>query len=1076
MSTKLRGLLVFCGILLGGILFAQEKTVTGTVTDANGFSLPDVSVKSSSGEEVFTDMDGNYSIQANEGDVLTIESLGLEIVTVVVGAGNAYNATLRDSDAIELEGAVVTALGITREKKSLGYSSQKLDAEQVNSVPTNNFLNNLSGKVAGMEIKTNNNFGGSTNVILRGNKSLTGTNQALIVVDGVPVNSGNLNNTDAARARDGIDFGNGTSDIDPNNIESINVLKGASASALYGSLASNGVIMITTKKGKRNQDLGITLNSTVSVGSIDRETFPGYQKLYGQGYAGPDSFYIQDVNGDGMDDVLSPTLDDASYGAPFDPDLLVYQWNAFAVGNANFGMPTPWVAAKNDPSEFFNNSYSYVNSVNLNGGDDKSTYNLNVTNNYETGIMPNSRLNKNIISGNFSRDFSDKFNVSTTISFSDQSTIGRNSVGYGDNVVTGFRQWWPVNVDVKELRQEYFRNRQNVAWNMSSPTEGNFAGEYWNNPYWDRYENYSTDDRTRFIGTVAMSYDVTENFNILGRATMDYLNSRRDIRKAVGSHSEEFGVAQAAGGETSGYWLWTDNVMIQTYDLIATYDWSISDNFGANILGGINFINQHTESSENSTSGGLIIPGQYSVFNSVSYFPGIENDVKGQKLGIYGQASFDYANTLFLEGTVRRDESTALLLGDYSYIYYSAGASFVFSELFESDWFNFGKLRASYADVGNDPGYGRKGSSISNGVFNGTPMADNSATFVDQKVLKPEHQKSIEVGFEASMFKKRVSIDLSLYKTNTEDLLFNVPQSPATGYSFSLINAGETENKGIEVALGLVPLRTENFEWSINVNWAKNENKLLSLDSGRDNLLLATFQHASLNATVGEAYGTFRGTGYVYNENGERVVDEDGYYLRETDQVIGNIQADWTGGIYNNFRYKNFSLGFLIDVKKGGDVYSLDQDYGGYSGIYANTAGLNDLGNPVRNSLEDGGGIILPGVKEDGTPNDVRIDGSTAGGIFGSDGAYPQEEFVYDGSYVKLREAKISYTLPERLLRNTFVKGATLSALGTNLWIIDKNLPDADPEAGTSSGNIQGFQSGVMPTTRVISFNVKLNF
>ncbi|PZU12826.1 MAG: SusC/RagA family TonB-linked outer membrane protein, partial [Chryseobacterium sp.] len=332
---------------------------------------------------------------------------------------------------------------------------------------------------------------------------------------------------------------------------------------------------------------------------------------------------------------------------------------------------------------------------------------------------------------------------------------------------------------------------------------------------------------------------------------------------------------------------------------------------------------------------------------------------------------------------------------------------------------------------------------------------------------------------ETSMFKRRVTLDVSLYKTNTKDLLFSVPQSPSTSYSFSLINAGETQNKGVEVALGIVPIKSSDFQWDINVNWSKNKNTVVALNQGRNNLQLASFQETTLNATVGEAYGTFRGTGFVYDANGNKVVDDDGHYLVATDRVLGNIQADWMGGVYNTFRYKNFSLGFLIDVKKGGSVYSLDQSYGGLTGIYAYSAGLNDLGNPVRNPLTNGpnsGGIILPGVKQDGTPNDVRIDASYAGGAYGTDAGIPQEAFIYDASYVKLREAKISYTLPSDLLKNTFIKGMTLSLLGQNLWIIHKNLPDADPEAGTSSGNIQGFQSGVMPSTRIYSFNVKLDF
>lgn len=991
--------------------------------------------------------------------------------SLAIAQAQQKNDTVRTQD---IEGVVVTALGIKREKKSLGYASQTLDAEKVNSVPTNNFINNLSGKVAGMEIKNNGNFGGSSNIVLRGTKSITGDNQALIVLDGVPIISGNLNSSDASRGRDGFDFGNATADIDPNNIESINVLKGAAATALYGSMASNGAVIITTKKGKRNKSLGLSLSSTVSVGEIDKKTFPKYQNQYGGGYGGEDSFLSGDVNLDGVDDLIAPTGDDASYGPRFNPNLLVYQWDAFVPGDPNYGKATPWVAPKNNPTKFFQNSLSFVNSFNLNGGDELNTYNLTITNNYETGVLPNSRLNKNMLSGSYSRKFSDNFTARTFLTFNDQTTIGRNSVGYGDNILTGFRQWYPLNVDILQLRDTYFRTRQNYTWNMNDALGGDLSPAFWNNPYWDRYENYSSDDKTRLITGAELSYDVTSKLNILGRATIDYTGSKQEIRKAAGSHAEEFGLSQA--DETSGYWVYDDTIMRQTYDLIGRYTWNISDKMNALFIAGGQFMDQHQRSMENSTTGGLIIPGLYSIANSRAYFPPIETNIRGQKAGVYAQASFDFDKFLFLEGTIRNDTSSALPKANRNYTYYSLGSSFVFSELIKNNWLSFGKVRLSYAEVGNDMPFGRPGFFANRGTTGGLPMADINTTYVDFDALKPERQKSWEVGLEASMFKRRVSLDVSLYKTNTQDLLFSVPQSPSSKYSFSLVNAGETENKGIEVALGLVPLKSKDFQWDINLNWARNRNMVVALNQGRENLQLASFQETSLNATVGEAYGTFRGTGYVYDANGNKVVDEDGYYLVATDKVLGNIQPDWIGGVYNTFRYKNFSLGFLIDVRKGGSVYSLDQSYGSYTGLYEYTAGLNDLGNPIRNSLATGGGIILPGVKQDGTPNDVRIDASVAGGAFGTDAGLPQEAFIYDASFVKLREAKISYSLPSDLLKNTFIKGLTFSLLGQNLWIIHKNLPDADPEAGTSSGNIQGFQSGVMPTTRIYSFNVKLDF
>lgn len=1078
-TQYMRRILLLTMLLLVGnfLLLAQTKSITGTVRDDMGSPVPFATIsEKGTRNAVSADAEGNFSIAVKPGTTLEISATGFQTQTATASQAPLLIA-LKPGEGQLIEEVVVTALGISREKKALGYSSQQIDGAAVNARPTNNFLNNLSGRIAGLDIKANSNFGGSTNIVLRGIKSISYNNQALIVVDGVPIANTNLNLNDAARGRDGVDFGNSASDIDPNNIESINVLKGAAATALYGSQASNGALIITTKKGKKNQRLGVTLNTTFSVGTIDKTTFPTYQKEYGEGYS--PVFRNVDVDQDGTADKLVRTGDDASYGPRFDPGTMVYQWNAFAPGNPNFGKPTPWVAAANDPSTFFKKAITAINSVNFNGGGDNATYNFTYTNHYETGVMPNSRLTKNMLNGNFSREFGKGFKTTAFATFLDQSAIGRNSVGYNDNTLTGFRQWWPVNVDIKELEQEYMRDHDNVTWNMTSPQTGNIAPAFWNNPYWDRYENYPADDRTRVLTGANLSWDITPDFNILGRVTIDYSTSKQEVRKAIGSHAEEFGVAQAPAGESSGYWLFTNKFLQQTYDLIGTYDWQINNDFSANFLLGGTFIKSHQEDFQASTTGGLVIPKLYTLGNSVGYFPPIQGDVTLEKTGYYAQASADYKKTVFLEGTVRRDESTALPEDNRSYFYFSVGSSFVFSELLKkngtADWLDFSKLRLSYAGVGNDLPPGLPGFKVNNGLIGGYPMADNSTTYVDFESLRPERQKSLEVGLEATMLKKRLTLDLSLYKTNTTDLLFSVPQSTSTGYSFSLVNAGETENRGIEVALGITPVRNNDFEWKININWAKNQNRVVALNEGRENLQLANFQMTSLNATVGQPYGTFRGTDYVYKD-GKPVVNEDGIYLQAQDQILGNIQPKWIGGIYNKLQYKNLALGFLVDMKQGGSVFSLDQAYGQSTGLYPNTAGLNDLGNPLRAPLDEGGGIILPGVKEDGSPNDIRVDAS-AYGVLGGDGAYPNKAFIYDASYVKLREASIAYTLPAQLFKSGgFVKGATFGLVGNNLWIIHKNVPYADPEAGTSSGNIQGYQSGVMPVTRVFSFNAKLNF
>ncbi|MDX6182147.1 SusC/RagA family TonB-linked outer membrane protein [Flavobacterium sp. Fl-77] len=1081
MKLKFNGFLVLLLVLVAQLTFAQERAVSGTVSDNTGMPLPGVSVLvkgTKSGTQ--TDFDGKFTIKASPSQILVFSYIGMKTQEI---AASSENVNIKLSgDAQELEGVVVTALGVSREKKSLGYSSQKLEAAAINTAPTTNFLNNLSGKVAGLEVRSNSNFGGSTNIVLRGTKSITGNNQALIVVDGVPLNNANLNSSDAQTGRDGFDFGNSASDIDPNNVESVNVLKGAAATALYGSSAANGAIMITTKKGKKNAGLGITFSSTASVGTIDKSTFVKYQKQYGGGgYDGSDNFTYTDVDGDGNEDRVVPTGYDISYGNAFD-GLPAYQWNAFAPGNPNFGKATPWVAAANDPTTFFEKAFNTVNNLNLNGGDETSTFNLSITNNTDKGVLPNSSLKRNILSGSFSKDFSDKLTARAFFTFTDQNTIGRNSLGYGDNFIGGFRQWWQTNVDIKEQKQEYFRNRENITWNMNDPLSGNLTPAYWNNPYWDRYENYESDVRRRILTGVNVSYDVTDNLNLLGRVTIDNSNDRQELRKQIGSHAEEFGVSQIS--ESSGYSLYTRAFLQQTYDFIATYDFKLSPIISGKVLGGATFIKSHADSFDGSTTGGLVKPGLYTLANSNTFVAPVESEINSEKSGLYAQASLDYNKTVYLEGSYRRDQSTSLYIDNNSYSYYSIGSSFVFSEIVKADWLSLGKLRLNYAQVGNDPAAGLLGARINNGLLNGNPLFQNSATYVDFKNLKPETQKSWEAGLEATLFDNRLSLDLSVYKTNTEDQIFNVPQSPSTGYSFSQINAGELENKGIEVVLSGSPIKTKDFQWQVAVNWSKNKNTVVSLNEGRTNLQLASWnQNVTLNATVGEQYGAIRGQGIARDPNGNKIVDADGNYVTVENQIIGNIQADWIGGVSNRITYKNLAFNFLVDVKKGGSVFSLDQAYGQDTGVGVQTAYINDLGNPVRNTLANGGGYINPGVVLDGNGNYVQnttrvdaSDSSEASGVgFGVSGN-PNSNFVYDASYVKLREVALTYSLPSKYLDQTFIKDMSFSLIGNNVWIIHKNLPDADPEAGTSAGNIQGFQSGVMPTVKVYSFNVKVKF
>jgi hypothetical protein len=436
-----------------------------------------------------------------------------------------------------------------------------------------------------------------------------------------------------------------------------------------------------------------------------------------------------------------------------------------------------------------------------------------------------------------------------------------------------------------------------------------------------------------------------------------------------------------------------------------------------------------------------------------------------------------YDDFLYLDGTFRRDASSTLPDGNNVYFYPSVAASFIFSKFVPVDWISFGKVRASYAKVGNSAPF--------DNIFDTynvlMPLGGSISSVANTKKnldLKPEESSSIEVGLEMYFFNKRLGFDVAMYKTNSVNMIVPVSVSDATGYSFKILNAGELENKGVELSITGSPLKINDFSWDITVNWTKNTNKVLSLPEGLDNLQLGSFQGGvTINARVGEPYGTIQGTDYTYLD-GQRVINAaNGRYIptTESDKVIGNVNPDWIGGISNTFTYKNLSFSFLIDIQKGGDIFSLDMYYGLATGLYEETAFTNDLGNPVRNTLANGGGIINPGVNPDGNVNQTRISCSNYG-AFGYARGLPNIAFVYDAGYVKLREVNLTYNLPSKIFAKTFIKGASFSFVGSNLWIIHKNLPHADPESGLGSGNRQGFSTGSLPSTRDFGFNIKLQF
>ncbi len=1071
MKAKFSSILTLLLAFVVQISFAQQQPVTGNVTDESGLPLPGVNiVVKGTSTGVQTDFDGNYSVNASQGDVLVFSFIGLVKTEMTVGASRTMNVTMK-ADAAQLDEVVVTALGIKREKKSLGYATQEVDGSEVSDVPTTNFMNSLSGKVAGLKVKASGTMGGSADVVIRGSSSLTGNNQALFVVDGTPINNDNNNGNNQATGRGGYDYGNAAMDINPQDIASMNVLKGAAATALYGSRAANGVIIIETKKGSKRKGIGVSVNSSITTSHVDNETLPRYQNEYGAGYgAYYDSedgyFLLSDIDGDGNLDETTPFTEDASFGAAFDPNRQIYQWNSIYPQLDTYQQATPWVAAEHTLNDIWETGITTINSVALDGGTETSSFRLGVTHLNEDGALPNANIKRNTVKFSGTQDLSDKFSAGANFTYTRTDGKGRYGTGYDAlNIMQSARQWNQRNVDLFEQRDAYFATRQNITWNANGPD--NLTPIYFDNPYWTRYENFQTDNRNRYFGNFNLNYDINDIFNVVGRFSFDSYDELREERINVGSV------------DVANYTRTNNRAAEFNYDVILGFNKNLTDDLNLDGNLGLNLRRNYDERIVASTNGGLNAPRFYALSNSAGPLnPPGEYEATSMRDGIYGRLSLGYLNTYFVEGTMRRDRSSTLPASQGAYYYPSVSTSILLSNIIEADWMNFMKFRANYAEVGNDTNPYRVFNTYRvTTPFNGQGYASNNLSKANPD-LKAETSKSYEVGLEAKFLDNRIGLDVSAYRTRTFDQITPVPVSNATGFNSVLLNAGTVQNKGLEVSMNLTPIRTTDFAWNMNINWAKNESEVIELIDGIENLELARFQGGvSVNAAPGQPYGAIRGSDYVYDDNGNRVVNAGGYWKRtpSNNNIIGNVQPDWTGGVSNNFRYKNIAFDFLVDVQKGGDIFSLDTWYGYGTGIYDQSVGTNELGNPIRNTIANGGGVILEGVKEDGSVNDIRARTDYFGNPYGW-ARNANKGHVYDASFVKLREASLTYDLSDKILDSTPFTKASISVIGRNLWIIHKNIPYSDPEAGLSSGNFQGYQSGAYPAFKEVGASVKFNF
>lgn len=1107
----LRALCLFMASLLYLNAHAQKRTITGKVVDSAGAPIPNVSVRlRSTRAGVNTGEDGTFRITAASTDVLQFTNVGFEPQETRVGARDVISVTLHRSTQ-SLNEVVVTALGIRRTKNSLPYATQQISGDQVNKVVTTNFVDNLSGKVAGLQITSSNTMGGSNNVILRGMKSLTQSNQALFVVDGVPYDNSNTSSG-------GYDLGNAVSDINPNDIESVSVLKGAGASALYGSRGSNGVILITTKRGSRlNKGLGIVVDFGITTGTPDASTLPKYQLQYGEGDGSngaiggnpnPFFYWLPTQFSGGQSVQIVQTDIDQETGPAYDPNLMVYQWDAFSPGNPNWGKAKPWKPAQfYKPTDYFETPITTTTSVFADGGGDKGTFKMGYTRSTDKGYLPNSSILKNSLVFGASYNLARNLTALGEFNYTEDQGVGRDGYGYAPgngtqyNPMTDFRQWWETDIDLHEQKADYFRTLTNATWNwQTSAYTQNAPGSvtkpnFHDNPYWVRYQNPETDSRQRYFGYATLNWKVAPFLNIMGRVSRDAWTEQVETHYNVGTYgTASYARLNQANTETN-------------YDFLANFDKNLSESINLKALLGANVRQDLFTSISASTNGGLVVPGFYALSNSVNA-PNVpsESYVPKEVDGIFAGATLSWKDMVTLDATLRRDKSSTLPGAHNSYYYPSVSANWVFSKLMpNTDWLSYGKFWVNYAEVGGDaPAFSLLNTYNSGTPFNGqtiftAPTTNNNASLV------PEISHSIEAGAEMSFLQGRVGFDVTYYHTQQINQIMPVQVSNSSGYSSFYVNGGTVQNQGVELTVNLTPVKTREFAWDMTINWSTNKSKIISLYNNQPSFLISSYQNSvQLVAEKGSAYGILRGSDYKYLNSqgqvdtlgqGKILIDANGYPIKSSNRLsdIGNINPDWIGGINNSFHYKNISFSFLIDIHKGGSVYSLDQDYGASAGLTVHTGGYNKNGVGVRAPLSQGGGYLFPGVTADGKANTVLVDASDINGSAASgQSAYPWSSdyyeaartYIYDASYIKLREMNLTWSIPQKMLSGgaQFVKGIDLSLTGRNLWIIHKNLPESDPEQGVpisgsygANGSI-GFQSGAYPVFRTYGFKVKVKF
>ena len=1065
------------GVIQGA---AQVTTVRGIVTteeDGEPVIGASVIVKGTSLGTV-TDVNGRFELSGFPPSATRLLISYISLMAKEVAIAPQVSVTLK-SDTHLLDEVVVTALGISREKKALGYTAQEVKQNALVQGKDNNLLNSLSGKIAGVRITNTQGDVGSSRIVIRGETSIAGENQPLFIVDGIPVDNSQLNARSSGR-----DFKNAIADLNPEDIKTLTVLKGPNAAALYGARAAHGAIVITTKGGdKRQKGIGITLHSSTQVSFV--ATLPEFQNLFGQGAGG--RFSYVDGKGAGVNDGV-----DESWGPRLDIGVVIPQFDSPLDADGN-RVATPWVSHPNNVRDYFRMGISTNNGISVARGDDK--YQFRVGYNYEkqVSIVPDAGTNKTNISLNTDYHLAKWIVVGATANYIVYTapSLPGSATPSGSNVRSNSPMlqflWFGRQVDTNSLKADYTRN-----WNSS----------YYDNPFWSTSYNTQSQERHRLIGDLHAEFRLTDGLNVRFRTSTDWYNDRRKSKVKWGS--------AGAGSPYGSYAEDAYTVKENNTEVLATYIKQLNKNWGIDALLGFNVRNKQYENNYQAAPR-LAVADLYTLTNSRDPLTSSNDFYRLRQYGLYGSIQLDYRRWAFLNITGRNDWSSTLPVDNNSYFYPSVTASVLLSEAFgwRSKAVNYLKIRGGWSQVGADANpYQLATVFTSETAFNGNPLQSSSTIGMNSN-LKPENTSSIEAGFEAAFWDNRLYLDFTYYKTDSRNQILKLATTAASGYTSQVRNAGHIRNRGYEIQLGAVPIHTsKGFRWNLDLNYGANSSKVVKLD---DEGLLTSYQLYSsgiqILASVGEAYGTLFGTSYVRDANGNVVVDANGLpKISTTNKTLGKFTPDWTGGISNTFSYRSLSLSFLIDASVGGSIFSNTNKTGKYTGVLANTLSGRDaehgglwyytdaMGNNVRLSespsysvSSDGlyyaqvngqstrvyqDGIMVEGVTESGSKNEE---------VVSAEKYYHRiysiaEANVYDASYVKLREVALSYRLPRLWTQKLHLQEASVTLTGRNLWTIYKSVPNIDPESALTTGNAQGVEAYSLPTTRSFGVNLSVKF